>query len=70
MSHAVLDEGLPVWFSSVSKREAATSLDRPHARIHQWRQRADLSVFKLHHRPCAFDQLELATGPHSAATPG
>ncbi len=30
--HVVLDEGLPVWFYSVAKREAATSLGRPHAR--------------------------------------
>ncbi|WP_446459102.1 competence protein CoiA family protein [Streptomyces virginiae] len=61
--HVVLDEGLPVWFYSVSKREAATSLGRPHARAHQWWQASDLSVFGLHHPPCALDELERVTMP-------
>ncbi|MFD8887560.1 competence protein CoiA family protein [Streptomyces erythrochromogenes] len=64
--HVVLDEGLPVWFYSVSKREAATSLGRPHARAHQWWQASDLSVFGLHHPPCALDELERVTMPLAA----
>lgn len=61
--HVVLDEGLPVWFYSVSKREAATSLGRPHARVHRWWQAPDLAVFGLHHPPCALDGLERVTMP-------
>jgi hypothetical protein len=64
--HVVLDEGLPVWFYSVSKREAATSLGQPHARVHQWWQAPDLSVFGLHHPPCALDELERVTMPLGA----
>ncbi|MGW6875863.1 competence protein CoiA family protein [Streptomyces xanthophaeus] len=64
--HVVLDEGLPVWFYSVSKREAATSLGRPHSRAHQWWQASDLSVFGLHHPPCALDELERVTMPLAA----
>ena len=64
--HIVLDEGLPVWFYSVSKREAATSLGRPHARIHQWWQAPDPSVFGLHHPPCPLDELERVTMPLGA----
>ncbi|MEU6298991.1 hypothetical protein [Streptomyces erythrochromogenes] len=64
--HVVLDEGLPVWFYSVSKREAATSLGRPHARAHQWWRAPDLSVFGLHHPPCALDELERVTMPLAA----
>ncbi len=63
--HVELDEGLPVWFYSVSKREAATSLGRPHTRGHQWWKRADLSAFGLHHPPCALDELERVTMPLS-----
>ncbi|WP_051779951.1 competence protein CoiA family protein [Streptomyces sp. NRRL S-241] len=61
--HVVLDEGLPVWFYSVSKREAATSLGVPHARPQQWWQAPDLSVFGLHHPPCPLDELERVTMP-------
>ncbi len=61
--HIVLAEGLPVWFYSVSKRAAATSLGRAHARVHQWWQVSDLSVFGLHHPPCALDQLEQVSMP-------
>ncbi len=61
--HVVLDEGLPVWFYSVSKREAATSLGQPHTQGHQWWKRSDLSVFGLHHPPCALDELERVTMP-------
>ncbi|MFH8379261.1 competence protein CoiA family protein [Streptomyces cyaneofuscatus] len=64
--HVVLEEGLPVWFYSVSKREAATSLGRPHARVDQWWQAPDLSVFGLHHPPCALDELERVTMPLGA----
>ncbi|MFG2236812.1 competence protein CoiA family protein [Streptomyces sp. NPDC048723] len=75
--HVVLDEGLPVWFYSVSKREAATSLGRPHGQVHQWWQAPDLSMFGLHHPPCALDELErvamplgtLGLGPGGAVLP-
>ncbi|MFJ8273769.1 hypothetical protein ACIQ8G_26405 [Streptomyces sp. NPDC094154] len=68
--HIVLDEGLPVWFYSVSKREAATSLGRAHARAHQWWQAPDLSVFGLHHPPCPLDELERVTMPLGALSLG
>jgi hypothetical protein len=61
--HIVLDEGLPVWFYSVSKREAATSLGQPHARRGQWWDVPDLSVFGLHHPPCPLDALERVSMP-------
>ncbi|MFE7045263.1 competence protein CoiA family protein [Streptomyces atratus] len=64
--HVVLDEGLPVWFYSVSKREAATSLGQAHAREHQWWKAPDLSLFGLHHPPCALDELERVTMPLDA----
>ncbi|MFI1073215.1 competence protein CoiA family protein [Streptomyces puniciscabiei] len=64
--HIVLDEGLPVWFYSVSKREAATSFGQPHARRHQWWQAGDLSVYGLHHPPCALDELERVSMPLGA----
>ncbi|WP_432128056.1 competence protein CoiA family protein [Streptomyces sp. bgisy082] len=64
--HIVLDEGLPVWFYSVSKKEAATALGRPHERVLQWWQAQDLSVFALHHPPCALDGLERVTMPLNA----
>ncbi|MGW5867095.1 competence protein CoiA family protein [Streptomyces sp. NPDC055239] len=61
--HVVLEAGLPVWFYSVAKREAATSLGRPHPQVHQWWQAPYLSVFGLHHPPCALDELERVTLP-------
>lgn len=64
--HIVLDEGLPVWFYSVSQRMAATSLGRAHARTDQWWKTPDLSVFGLHHPPCPLDELERVTLPLGA----
>ncbi|WP_189846709.1 competence protein CoiA family protein, partial [Streptomyces rubiginosohelvolus] len=64
--HVVLDEGLPVWFYSASKGVAATSLGAAHARVHQWWLATDLSVFGLHHPPCALDELERVTMPLGA----
>ncbi|MFC8956060.1 competence protein CoiA family protein [Streptomyces sp. NPDC057101] len=61
--HIVLSEGLPVWFYSVSKREAATSLGRPHRQVGEWWKAPDLSVYGLHHPPCALDELERVTMP-------
>lgn len=45
--HIVLDEGLPVWFYSVSEQEAATHLGRPHSRVHRRWQAPGLSVSGL-----------------------
>ena len=61
--HVVLDEGLPVWFYSVSKREAGTALGRPHPRVHHWWRAPDLAVYGLHHPSCALDELERVTMP-------
>ncbi|CQR59853.1 Hypothetical Protein sle_03910 [Streptomyces leeuwenhoekii] len=64
--HIVLDEGLPVWFNSVSEQEAATHLGGPHSRVHQWWQAPDLSVSGLHHPPRALDESERVTMPLAA----
>ncbi|MGA5198251.1 competence protein CoiA family protein [Streptomyces exfoliatus] len=52
-----------VHFYSVSKREAATSLGRPHRQMGEWWKAPDLSVYGLHHPPCALDELERVTMP-------
>ncbi|MEU5976479.1 competence protein CoiA family protein [Streptomyces sp. NPDC047315] len=61
--HIVLREGMPVWFYSVSRREAATSLGRPHRQAGRWWRAEDSSVYGLHHPPCALDELESVTIP-------
>lgn len=66
LPHIVLDEGLPVWFYSVSEQEAATHLGGPHSRVHQWWQAPDLSVSGLHHPPRALDESERVTMPLAA----
>ncbi|MFB7592818.1 hypothetical protein [Streptomyces sp. NPDC056169] len=47
--HIMLSEGLPVWFHSLSKREAATSLGHPHRQVGKWWKAPDLSVYAHWH---------------------
>ncbi|MEV8312393.1 competence protein CoiA family protein [Streptomyces flavidovirens] len=56
--HVVLDEGLPVWFYTPSSGKVWTAFGQPHVRVHQWWKAQNLSVFGVHHPPCALDELE------------
>ncbi|GGU86992.1 hypothetical protein GCM10010211_61380 [Streptomyces albospinus] len=61
--HVVLDAGLPVWFYTPSKGLAWTAFGRPHTRPYRWWEAENLSVFGLHHPPCALDELERVSVP-------
>jgi hypothetical protein len=56
--HAVLAEGLPVWFLDPAAHQVTTLVARPHVRPYRWWQVPDLAVFALHHPPCALDITE------------
>ncbi|MEW2493798.1 competence protein CoiA family protein [Streptomyces nodosus] len=56
--HAVLAEGLPVWFLDPAVVQASTLVARPHVRPHQWWQLSDLAPFAPHHPPCVLDTTE------------
>ncbi|MFF5019006.1 competence protein CoiA family protein [Streptomyces sp. NPDC001165] len=56
--HAVLAEGLPVWFLDPAFGQVTTLVARPHVRPYQWWQLSDLAPFAPHHPPCALDTTE------------
>jgi len=56
--HAVLAEGLPVWFLDPSAPQVTTLVARPHVRPYQWWRLPGFAVFAPHHPPCALDATE------------
>src|SRR5262249_25382081 len=50
-----VEQGLPLWFLHLEKRELGTMVGRPHQRIRDWYRSEDPSVFSEHVPPCVGD---------------